>query len=92
MYRLRPVPHTKKEKESYDPIDLDQFKWGRLARNRLTQLIQQGGDRVSLTRVDTDRYGRSVAEVRTSDGTLVQEVLARVWAGGCIHAISEKLS
>lgn len=71
------VPHTKQEKESYNPIDLDQFNWGRLARNRLTDLIHQGGDRVSLTVVDTDRYGRSVAEVRLSDGTLVQEVLAR---------------
>jgi len=27
--------------------------------------------------VDTDRYGRKVAEVRLPDGTLVQQVLAR---------------
>ncbi len=27
--------------------------------------------------VDTDRYGRKVAEVRLSDGTLAQEVLVR---------------
>ena len=71
------VPHTKQERESYNPTDLDQFKWGRLARNRLTQLIHQGGDRVSLTVVDTDRYGRKVAEVRLPDGTLAQEILTR---------------
>lgn len=71
------VPHTKEERESYNPADIDQFKWGRLARNRLTQLIHQGGDRVALTVVDTDRYGRKVAEVRLPDGTLAQEILAR---------------
>ncbi len=71
------VPHTKQERDSYNPADLDQFRWGSLARNRLTQLIHQGGERVSLTVSDTDRYDRKVAEVRLRDGTLVQEVLAR---------------
>lgn len=71
------VPHTKKERSSSDPVNLNQFKWGSLARDRLTQLIHQGGDRVSLTVVDTDRYGRQVAEVRLPDGTLTQEVLVR---------------
>lgn len=71
------VPHTKQERASYDPIDIDQFKWGRLARNRLTQLIHQAGDRVALTVVDTDRYGRKVADVRLSNGALVQEILIR---------------
>jgi micrococcal nuclease len=71
------VPHTKEERESYNPADLDQFKWGRQARNRLTQLIQQGGNRVSLNVVDSDRYRRKVAEVRLPNGTLVQETLAR---------------
>jgi endonuclease YncB( thermonuclease family) len=56
------VPHTKRERESYNPADLEQFRWGKQARDRLTQLIEQGGDRVSLTVVDSDRYGRSVAE------------------------------
>lgn len=50
---------------------------GKLARDRLTQLIEQGGDRVALTVMDSDRYGRKVAQVRLPDGTLVQEVLAR---------------
>ncbi len=71
------VPHTRRERESYDPVDLDQFRWGKQARDRLTGLIEQGGDRVALTVVDSDRYGRKVAEVRLRDGTLVQEVLAR---------------
>lgn len=71
------VPHTKRERESYNPSDLNQFKWGRLARNRLTQLLHQGGERVALTIVDTDRYGRTVAEVRLPNGTLTQEALVR---------------
>lgn len=71
------VSHTKRERSSYDPADLDQFRWGERARDRLTGLIEQGGDRVRLTVADEDRYGPQVAEVRLRDGTLVQEVLAR---------------
>lgn len=51
------VAHTKQERESYNPVDLDQFRWGKQALDRLTGLIEQGGDRVSLTVADTDRYG-----------------------------------
>ncbi len=69
--------HTKQERESYAPVDLDQFRWGKQARDRLTGLIEQGGERVALTVVDSDRYGRKVAEVRLPNGTLTQEVLAR---------------
>ncbi len=71
------VPHSKKERYSSSPADRNQFRWGRQAHDRLTQLIHQGGDRVALTVTDTDRYGRKVAEVRLPNGTLVQEVLAR---------------
>lgn len=71
------VPHTKAERASYNPADLDQFKWGRQARNRLTQLLQQGGNRVSLNLLDSDRYGRKVAEVWLPNKRLVQEILAR---------------
>lgn len=71
------VSHTKRELSSNDPADLNQFRWGERARERLLQLIHQGGDRVGLTVVDEDRYGRRVAEVRLPNGTLVQEVLAR---------------
>jgi len=38
------IPHTKQEHESYNPTDLDQFRWGKQARNRLTQLIHQRGE------------------------------------------------
>lgn len=71
------VPHTKQQRESYNRADLDQFKWGKQSRNRLTQLIEQGGNRVSLNVVDRDRYGRKVAEVRLPNGTLVQQTLTR---------------
>ncbi|MBV8883171.1 MAG: thermonuclease family protein [Chroococcidiopsidaceae cyanobacterium CP_BM_RX_35] len=71
------VPHTKEERSSYNPVDLDQFKWGRQARSRLTQLLQQGRNRVSLNLLDSDRYGRKVAEVRLPNKRLVQEILAR---------------
>lgn len=71
------IPHTKKERNSSKQSDLDQFKWGRLARNRLTKLISQSNNNVALTITDSDKYGRKIAEVRLPDGTLVQEVLAR---------------
>lgn len=86
------VSHTKRERESNDLTDLNQFRWGERARNRLTDLIHQGGDRVTLTVVDEDRYGRQVAEVRLPDGTLVQEVLARSWIGSRIQALPQQLS
>lgn len=71
------IPHSTKERASKKAVDRDQFKWGIKATRRLQQLISQGGDRVNLRIVDSDRYGRKVAEVRLGDGTLVQEVLAR---------------
>ena len=71
------VPHTKKERDSYSSFDRDQYKWGRLARNRLNELISQANNNVTLTITDSDKYGRKIAEVRLPDGTLVQEVLAR---------------
>lgn len=85
------VAHTKQERDSYNPVDLEQFRWGNFARDRLTQLIEQGGDYVALSVVDSDRYGRSVAEVRLPNGTLVQEMLARSWVGSCIQAIPQQL-
>lgn len=88
------MPHTKQDRSSYHPADLDQFRWGERARDRLTGLIERGGNRVTLAVVDEDRYGRKVAEVRLPDGTLTQEVLAREglavfyrkYAGNCPSA------
>ncbi|AFY90839.1 thermonuclease family protein [Chroococcidiopsis thermalis] len=71
------IPHSVKERASQSRVDVDQFKWGLQAQQRLQKLIHQGGDRVNLTITDSDRYGRKVSEVRLGDGTLVQEVMAR---------------
>lgn len=71
------VAHTNAEKQSKKAVDKNQFKWGLLAQQRLQDLVKQGSDRVKLTVTDTDRYGRSISEVRLPDGTFVQEVLLR---------------
>lgn len=71
------VPHSTKEKNSKKAFKRNQFKWGVTAQNRVKQLVEQGGDRVTLTITDSDRYNRKISEVRLRDGTLIQEVLAR---------------
>jgi micrococcal nuclease len=71
------IAHTIKERNSTKAVDVDQFKWGEKAKQRLQQLIKKGGDKVKLTITDTDRYGRNVSEVRLPDGTLVQQVLTQ---------------
>ena len=70
------VPHTTQEKKSRKLVDKTQFKWGEKAQQRVQQLVKQGSDRVKLTVTDTDKYGRQISEVRLSDGTFIQEVLA----------------
>jgi micrococcal nuclease len=71
------IAHTIKERNSKKAVDIDQFKWGEKAKQRVQQLIKQGGDQVKLTITDTDRYGRNVSEVRLRDDTLVQQVLTK---------------
>lgn len=71
------VPHSDAEKNSNAPADKNQFIWGDKAKQRLESLINQGGNQVKLNIVDTDRYGRKVAEVRLPDGTLTQEILVK---------------
>jgi micrococcal nuclease len=71
------VPHSTQEKNSKKAANKNQFKWGERAKQRLQELVKQGGDRVTLTVTDTDRYGRKVSEVRLGDGTFVQQVLAK---------------
>lgn len=71
------VPHSDTEKNSDNPADINQFLWGKKAKERLKTLIQQGGNQVKLNIVDTDFYGRKVAEVRLSDGTLTQQILVK---------------
>ncbi|HEY9873836.1 MAG TPA: thermonuclease family protein [Candidatus Obscuribacterales bacterium] len=71
------VAHTKQDRESPTPAETNQFRWGIAAQRRLTQLLKQSGNQVTLKITDTDRYGRKVAEVRLTNGTLVQQVLVR---------------
>ncbi|BDI15264.1 hypothetical protein ANSO36C_10660 [Nostoc cf. commune SO-36] len=58
------IAHTNKEKQSKRSSDRNQFTWGVKAQERVQQLVQQGGDRVTLNITDSDRYGRKIAEVR----------------------------
>ncbi|MEH2349040.1 MAG: thermonuclease family protein [Nostoc sp.] len=69
------IAHTNKEKQSKRTSDRNQFTWGVKAQERVQQLVQQGGDRVTLNITDSDRYGRKIAEVRLQNGTFVQQVL-----------------
>ncbi|MHC5614115.1 MAG: thermonuclease family protein [Nostoc sp.] len=69
------IAHTKKEKQSKSDSDRNQFTWGVKAQQRVQELVQQGGDRVTLNITDSDRYGRKIAEVRLKNGTFVQQVL-----------------
>ncbi|MBD2294468.1 thermonuclease family protein [Anabaena sphaerica FACHB-251] len=69
------VPHSKKEKSSRQVRDMNQFNWGVKAQTRVEELIKQSGNRVKLNIIESDRYGRKVAEVRLKDGTLVQQIL-----------------
>jgi micrococcal nuclease len=71
------IAHTNKEKQSKRTSDRNQFTWGIKAQERVQQLVQQGGDRVTLNITDSDRYGRKVAEVRLQNGTFVQQVLLK---------------
>ncbi len=71
------IAHTNKEKQSKRIDDRNQFSWGVQAKERVQQLVQQGGDRVTLNITDSDRYGRKIAEIRLKDGTFVQQVLLR---------------
>lgn len=46
---------------------------GKESRDFLKSLVAQNGDRVALKIVDTDRYGRKVAEVFSPNGKFIQE-------------------
>ena len=69
------IAHSNKEKQSKRISDRNQFTWGVKAQQRVQQLVQQGGDRVTLNITDSDRYGRKIAEVRLKNGTFVQQIL-----------------
>ncbi|TAF06323.1 MAG: thermonuclease family protein [Nostocales cyanobacterium] len=69
------IPHSKKEISSRRVRDMNQFSWGVKAQIRVEELIKQSGDRVKLDIIESDRYGRKVAEVRLKNGTFIQQVL-----------------
>ncbi|MBD2341827.1 PhnD/SsuA/transferrin family substrate-binding protein [Calothrix sp. FACHB-156] len=70
------VPHSDTDKNSDNPADKNQFLWGNKAKDRLESIIKIG-DQVKLNIVDTDPYGRKVAEVRLKDGTFIQQILVK---------------
>ena len=70
------TPKSDAEKNSDNPADKNQFLWGNKAKERLESIIKIG-DQVKLNIVDTDRYGRKVAEVRLEDGTFIQQILVK---------------
>ncbi|MFN6571229.1 thermonuclease family protein [Dendronalium sp. ChiSLP03b] len=71
------IAHSNKERNSRRASDRNQFSWGVKAQERVQQLVQQGGDRVTLNITDSDRYGRKIAEIRLKNGTFIQQVLLR---------------
>ncbi|MBD2576841.1 thermonuclease family protein [Oscillatoria sp. FACHB-1406] len=71
------VPHSAKERSSKRAVDVNQFKWGSRAQQRVEELLKTSDNRIVLTITDSDRYGRKVAEVRTKDGVFIQEVLTK---------------
>lgn len=87
---IRVSQGQKTERIRFACIDAPEIKQplGIQSRDTLKGLIAQAGDRVSLKVVDTDRYGRKVAEVFTG-GKLVQ--LEQVKAG-MVYVYSKYLS
>ncbi len=58
-------------------LDINLLVLAGTARDRLSQLLQQGGMQVQLTLTGQDRYQRPIAEARLTNGTLVQGVMVR---------------
>lgn len=86
------VPHSKKEAEDADAIAQTQYKYGRLAQARVSNLLATTGSTITVQPVSVDRYGRNVASVQFQDKSdwgmrLVGEGLAFVYeqyaAAGC---------
>jgi endonuclease YncB( thermonuclease family) len=70
------TPKSDADNNTNNPTDKNQFSWGNKAKKRLESIIKVG-DPVKLNIVDTDRYGRKIAEVRLPDGTFVQQILVK---------------
>ncbi|MFM7364424.1 MAG: thermonuclease family protein [Cuspidothrix sp.] len=69
------IPHSQQEKNSKITRDVNQFAWGIQAQKRIEKLIREADNRVDLNVIDSDRYGRKVAEVRLANGKFLQQIL-----------------
>ncbi|PNJ90628.1 nuclease [Cylindrospermopsis raciborskii C04] len=70
------IPSSFTDNLSLDSRYKNQFLWGNKAKEKLQSLLKVG-NQVKLKIVDTDRYGRKVAEVRLPDDTFLQELLLK---------------
>ncbi|MGJ0607939.1 PhnD/SsuA/transferrin family substrate-binding protein [Cylindrospermopsis raciborskii] len=70
------ISHSFTDSLSSDSRYKNQFSWGNKAKEKLQSLLKVG-NQVKLKIVDTDRYGRKVAEVRLPDNTFIQESLLK---------------
>lgn len=70
---------SKVERVRFACIDAPELgqELGKVSRDHLRELTKQSGNQVLLNIVDTDRYGRKVAEVYTPGGQLIQEQQTR---------------
>lgn len=78
------VPHSKREAEEADAIAQVQFKYGRLAQARVSNLLATVGPTITVQPISVDRYGRNIAAVQFQDNSdwgmrLVEEGLAFVY-------------
>lgn len=60
-----------------DAPEMQQKPWGKQSRDHLRSII---GDTVSVERVDTDRYGRTVARIWADDMDLNGRMIRDGWA------------
>lgn len=70
------TPKSNADKNTNIAADKNQFLWGNKAKKRLESIIKVG-DQIKLNIVDTDRYGRKVAEVSLPNGTFIQQILVK---------------
>jgi len=70
------IPSSFTDNLSLDSRYKNQFSWGNKAKEKLQSLLKVG-NQVKLNIVDTDQYGRKVAEVRLPDNTFIQELLLK---------------
>lgn len=68
-------PQSQKQLQSTDPVDLNQFSWGKKTRDRLVQLLQKGKNKVDLNIHPATETTPAKADVLLPDGNLLQLTL-----------------